>query len=55
MIEKTSKHFKNGSVYLLITEDGHKIETTDTFLPFYTKDAIGRRQNDLINTDIGIR
>lgn len=55
LIEKTSKHFANGSVYLLYTEDGFPLETTDTFLPFYTKDAIGRKQNFLDNGDLGSR
>lgn len=55
LIEKTSKSFANGVVYLLHTEDGYPIETTDTFLPLYTKDAIGRRQNDLISHDLGSR
>ena len=41
---KKQKSFKNGSVYCLELEDGMLIETTDTFLPFYTKDAIGRNQ-----------
>lgn len=53
--EKNSKHFTNGSVFLLHTEDGFPLETTDTFLPFYTKDAVGRKQNDLVNGDIGSR
>lgn len=55
LTEKTSKHFANGAVYLLHTEDGFPIETTDTFLPFYTKDAIGRKQNFLDNGDLGSR
>lgn len=55
LIEKKSKHFANGSVYLLYTEDGFPLETTDTFLPFYTKDAIGRKQNFLDNGDLGSR
>lgn len=55
LIEKTSKSFVNGVVYLLHTEDGYPIETTDTFLPLYTKDAIGRKQNDLISHDLGSR
>ena len=55
LIEKTSKTFANGVVYLMHTDDGYPIETTDTFLPFYTKDAIGRKQNDLISTDLGSR
>ena len=31
------------------------IETTDTFLPFYTKDAIGRKQNLLNNYELSDR
>jgi len=50
-----SKHFANGSVYALETDDGYPIEVTDTFLPFYTKDAIGRGQNKLDNSEIGDR
>lgn len=38
------KDFANGSVYLLETEDGYPVEVTDTFLPYYTKDAVGRNQ-----------
>jgi 23S rRNA (adenine2503-C2)-methyltransferase len=38
------------------TEDGYPIEVTDTFLPYYTKDAIGRKQNTLENDyEIGDR
>lgn len=47
MKEICSKHFANGSVYLFNTDDGFPVETTDTFLPYYTKDAIGRKQNAL--------
>jgi 23S rRNA (adenine2503-C2)-methyltransferase len=50
-----SKSFANGIVYALRTIDGYLIETTDTFLPFYTKDAIGRKQNFLCSDDIGSR
>lgn len=49
------KHFANGSVYALQTKDGFLIETTDTFLPYYTKDAIGRKQNFLDNKNLGSR
>jgi hypothetical protein len=35
------KDFANGSVYALETDDGFPIEVTDTFLPYYTKDAVG--------------
>lgn len=52
---KKQKDFKNGSVYCLELDDGMLIETTDTFLPFYTKDAIGRKQNMLENYEIGDR
>jgi 23S rRNA (adenine2503-C2)-methyltransferase len=52
---KKHKDFANGSVYALILNDGRLIETTDTFLPFYTKDAIGRKQNNLKSDDMGDR
>jgi 23S rRNA (adenine2503-C2)-methyltransferase len=53
--EIKNKCFANGSVFLLETEDGYKIETTDTFLPYYTKDAIGNKQNILKNKELGSR
>lgn len=43
------RKFQNGVVYAMSTEDNYPIETTDTFLPYYTKDAIGRHQNTLEN------
>jgi len=49
------REFANGVVYLLETKDGYRVETTDTFLPFYTKDAIGRKQNKLDNYEVGSR
>jgi len=52
---KRSKRFANGLVYALETNDGFPIETTDTFLPFYTKDAVGRKQNKLKTTEVGDR
>lgn len=52
---KKQKDFANGSVFCLELEDGMLIETTDTFLPYYTKNAIGRKQNFLKNNDIGNR
>jgi len=55
MKEIKSKEFTNGKVYLLHTEDGYPIETTDTFLPYYTKDAIGRKQNTLTDYEVGDR
>ena len=51
----TKKSFANGNVYLAYTHDGYPVEFTDTFLPYYTKDAIGRKQNTLINNDLGDR
>ncbi len=50
-----SKDFANGSVFLMRTEDGFPIETTDTFLPYYTKDAIGNNQNSLSSYQLGDR
>lgn len=50
-----SKTFANGNVYALETEDGYPIEVTDTFLPFYTRDAVGRNQNTLVNNNYGNR
>lgn len=55
LIEKKNKKFANGIVYALSTEDGYPIEVTDTFLPAYTKDAIGRKQNKLDNYNLGSR
>jgi len=50
-----TRSYANGVVHALQTKDGYPIETTDVFLPFYTKDAIGRRQNKLDSTDLGSR
>jgi len=47
--------FANGIVYALETDDGYPIEVTDTFLPYYTKDAIGKHQNTLDNCNLGDR
>lgn len=49
------KDFLNGSVYALKTDDGYMIETTDTFLPYYTKDAINMEQNLLMDSHLGSR
>lgn len=49
------RDFANGTVYLLHTADGFSIETTDTFLPWYTKNAVGRRQNALESKSPGSR
>lgn len=53
--EIKKKEFANGVVYALRTEDGYLLETTDTFLPYYTKDAIGQHQNKLTDYDLGSR
>jgi 23S rRNA (adenine2503-C2)-methyltransferase len=50
-----SKSFANGNVYCLKTNDGYLLETTDTFLPYYTKDAIGKKQNCLCDYELGNR
>jgi len=55
MREIKSKHFANGSVYALMTNDGYPLEVTDTFLPYYTKDAIGKKQNILNDYHLGDR
>jgi molybdenum cofactor biosynthesis enzyme MoaA len=49
------RSFSNGVVYAMKTEDGFPVETTDTFLPLYTKDAIGRKQNALCDANFGDR
>jgi len=53
--ELRSRKFANGIVYALQTEDGYPLEVTDTFLPYYTKDAIGKKQNKLASYEIGDR
>jgi 23S rRNA (adenine2503-C2)-methyltransferase len=55
LTEIKHKEFANGIVYALKTEDNFLIEVTDTFLPSYTKDAIGQKQNILHDTKIGSR
>ena len=55
LTEIKRKEFTNGVVYALKTDDGYFIETTDTFLPAYTKDAIGQKQNRLHDTETGSR
>lgn len=52
---KRSKSFSNGSVYALELSDGHVIETTDTFLPYYTKFCTNENSNKLLNDDLGSR
>jgi 23S rRNA (adenine2503-C2)-methyltransferase len=55
IVVKRRKDFTNGTVYCLELKDGMLIEVTDTFLPFYTKDAIGMHQNTLSDTNYGSR
>ncbi len=50
-----SNEFANGKVYALQLEDGYPIEVTDTFLPFYTKDAINQGSNILTDYRLGDR
>lgn len=52
---KKQKSFENGIVYCMELNDGMLIETTDTFLPFYTKNAINQHQNFLNNYDLTSR
>jgi 23S rRNA (adenine2503-C2)-methyltransferase len=49
-----SKTFTNGSVYCLKTNDNLLLETTDTFLPNYTKSCINN-SNKLENYELGSR
>lgn len=49
------KHFANGSVYCLRTQSGHLVEVTDTFLPYYTKDAANQGDNFLKDYYLGSR
>lgn len=53
--EINSRSFANGKVYVLHTEDGYPIETTDTFLPYYTKDCINEHINELKDYHLGSR
>jgi 23S rRNA (adenine2503-C2)-methyltransferase len=55
LTHKKTVEFSNGKVHLLETDDGFPVETTDTFLPLYTKDAIGNKQNALTSKDLGSR
>ena len=55
LTEVRSRTFANGTVYALMTEDGYPVEVTDTFLPYYTKDAAGQRTNKLKTCELGSR
>lgn len=52
---RKSKSFANGDVYCIELSDGMLIETTDTYLPYYTKNAINRHQNILTDNNLGSR
>ena len=52
--EVAKKEFANGVVYALETVDGYLIETTDTFLPSYTKESKGG-SNALTSDCLGSR
>jgi 23S rRNA (adenine2503-C2)-methyltransferase len=51
----TEKTFANGRVMCLALDDRYPIEVTDTFLPTYTKFAVGKAQNKLSDQDLGSR
>lgn len=55
MQEIKQKTFSNGAVYALKTDDGFLLETTDTFLPFYTKHCINDKTNKLKDCELGSR
>ncbi|MCK4670469.1 MAG: radical SAM protein [Nanoarchaeota archaeon] len=52
---KKVKQFGNGYVYALLTSSGKMVETTDTYLPYYTINAVGRRSNALIFPEFASR
>lgn len=49
------REFANGCVYAFTLADGMPIEVTDTFLPFYTKDASFQNTNELRDCNLGSR
>jgi 23S rRNA (adenine2503-C2)-methyltransferase len=55
LTEVRSRTFTNGSVYALMTEDNYPVEVTDTFLPFYTKNASNQKTNKLQSCVLGDR
>lgn len=55
MVIRKQKSFANGAVYCLMLADGKLIETTDTYLPYYTKHAAQAGYNGLNSTDLGSR
>jgi 23S rRNA (adenine2503-C2)-methyltransferase len=55
MIETARREFANGRVFAMKTLDHYPVEITDTYLPTYTRDAIGKRGNRLTDGDFGDR
>jgi MoaA/NifB/PqqE/SkfB family radical SAM enzyme len=55
MLVLRKRDFANGTVYGLRLDDGYPIEVTDTFLPYYTKDSIGKKTNALTSENFGSR
>ncbi len=51
----SSREFRNGKVHAIRCNDGMMIETTDTFLPFYTKYCVNGHSNELKDDDLGDR
>lgn len=49
------KSFKNGNVYAIELDDGMLIETTETFLPYYTRECINEHSNMLKSGEMGSR
>lgn len=55
MQEMKRREFANGKVFALRTPDNFLVECTDTFLPFYTKDAVNQKTNCLTSNSLGDR
>ena len=55
MLVLRKRDFANGTVYGLRLSDGYPIEVTDTFLPYYTKNAICKNTNALTSESFGSR
>lgn len=54
MKELRKREFSNGAVYCFELEDGMLVETTDTFLPYYTKECVNGN-NALQDSNLGSR
>lgn len=55
LVEVTHREFANGKVYMLRTSDGYPLETTDTYLPLYTRECINEHTNELKSNVLGDR